>query len=399
MSEYLGRVIQSNMMEGRPTRTRSEGDYLGLPIPPCGDYDTEGGRVPRPPWLLAVEKGKSISLDEEISTFMRYMEPTSQEVRMRMDLVQRFKKLVASFNVNASIRPVGSYVTGLYLPTSDIDMVVTFQPSGYPVRLSTLMWEIRGSGFASKVDDVSHASIPLIRITDKITGIQIDLTAADTHSVKATEAVQKWLELNSPVRPLHFVVKMLLSIRRCGTTYTGGINSYVLFWMIVAWVELEMPKKRPVANLDDDLSFLENLSMSKEVATSSSGAERLDLGELLIKFLRFYAKFDCETNAIKIEPRPAYCTKSYLYSRYSTPRYLLSIYDPANTFIDMGSKAYGIKHIQASFKSAYWSLADLEANRKLGYPVGKAGILGTVLGGDYTIFLEKRRLAVAQVPI
>ena len=323
---------------------------------------------------------------------------------MRMNLVQRFKKLIASFNMDASIRPVGSYVTGLYLPTSDIDMVVTFQPGGYSSRLYlyTLIEKIRDSGFASKVDNVLNASIPLIRITDKITGIQIDLTAADTHAVKATEAVQKWLELSPPARPLLFVVKMLLSIRRCGTTYTGGINSYVLFWMIVAWVELEMPKKRPMANVDDDLSSFittfEELRMLKEenVATSSSSWEGLDLGKLLIKFLGFYARFDCETNAIKIEPRPAYCTKTYPYSRYTVPRYLLSIYDPANTFIDMGSKAYGIKHIQASFDSAYWSLVNLEGKWKLGLPVGEAGILGSVLGGDYTKFLEKRRLAVAQ---
>ena len=48
---------------------------------------------------------------------------------------------------------------------------------------------------------------------------------------------------------------------------------------------------------------------------------------------------------------------------YSQP-YLLSIYDPANTFIDMGSKAHGIKHIQASFKNAYQSLANLECKRE-----------------------------------
>ena len=61
MSESLGMIIKSNMMYGRPTRTKSAGDYLGLPISPCGDYDTEGGKVPRPPWLLGVEKRKSIS--------------------------------------------------------------------------------------------------------------------------------------------------------------------------------------------------------------------------------------------------------------------------------------------------------------------------------------------------
>jgi len=371
-------------------------------IPPCGDYDTKEGKVPRPPWLTAVVKGKSMSLDEEIGAFMRYMEPTPQELRMRTDLVQRFTKLITSFNIKASVRPVGSYVTNLYLPTSDIDMVITFGGSSRP--LSTLLWKIRNSGFASQVEDVLLASVPLIRITDKITGIQIDLTAADTHAIKATEAVQEWLQLSSPVKPLLFVVKMFLSVRRCGTTYTGGINSYALFWMVVAWVKLEMPaKKKTVASFDFDswIAAFEGLSVSKEnVATSSSSSEGVDLGELLIKFLRFYGEeFNYETRAIRIAPTPAYHHKTYGYSRYPmTQPYLLSIYDPANISIDMGSKAYGIKHIQASFKNAYQSLADLEAKRKSGRWVGEAGILGNVLGGDYTKFVEKRRLAVARVP-
>ena len=350
------------------------------------------------------------SLDEEIRTFMRYMEPTSQEVKMRKDLVQRFTKLITSFNMKASIRPVGSYVTGLYLPTSDIDMVITFPRqtgtlfAGYSSRLCMLIEKIRDSGFASRIEDVLRASVPLIRITDKTTGIQIDLTAADTHAVKATEAVQEWLQHSSPVKPLLFVVKMFLSIRRCGTTYTGGINSYALFWMVVAWVKLEMPKERPVISFSDYGSLttaLGGLSMSKEnAATSSSNSEGVDLGELLMKFLKFYGEeFDYERNAIEIAPTPGYCTKTYGYSRYPiTQRYLLSIYDPANTSIDMGSKAYGIKHIQASFKSAYQSLADLESKQKSGQWVGEAGILGNVLGGDYTKFVEKRRLAVAQIP-
>ena len=134
--------------------------------------------------------------------------------------------------------------------------------------------------------------------------------------------------------------------------------------------------------------------MSK--ATSSSDSEGVDLGELLVKFLKFYGEeFDYERKAIEIAPAPYYCTKM---CGYSSSRYLLSIYDPANIIIDMGSKAYGIKHIQASFKSAYRSLADLEFKRKSGLWVGEAGILGSVLGGDFTKFVEKRRLAIARIP-
>ena len=352
---------------------------------------------------------------------MRYMEPTSQEIRMRKDLIRRFTKLIASFNVNASIRPVGSYVTGLYLPTSDIDMVITFPnqtASGtlFGGRLYTLIDKIRNSGFASKVEDVLRASVPLIRITDRITGIQIDLTASDTHAFKATEAVQEWLQhSSSPAKPLLFVVKMFLSIRRCGTTYTGGINSYALFWMVVAWVKLEMPKeKNPVKSIFSDYDSLttalgglsmsrapENAAASTSLSLSSSSkSDGVDLGMLLMKFLKFYGEeFDYEWTSIEIAPTPGYGAKTYGYSRYSiTQRYMLSIYDPANTSIDMGSKAYGIKHIQASFISAYKSLVDLESKRKSGRRIGEAGILGSVLGGDYTKFVEKRRLAVAWIP-
>jgi hypothetical protein len=76
-------------------------------------------------------------------------------------------------------------------------------------------------------------------------------------------------------------------------------------------------------------------------------------------------------------------TSSYLYS-LATPKQICRL--------------IWNRHIQASFVSAYQTLVDLESKRKLGRRVGEAGILGSVLGGDYTKFVEKRRLAVARIP-
>ena len=69
--------------------------------------------------------------------------------------------------MSASIRPVGSYVTGLYLPTSDIDMLITFLRQtgtlfgGYLTHLYIVIRKIRDSGFASKVKDVLRVNVPL----------------------------------------------------------------------------------------------------------------------------------------------------------------------------------------------------------------------------------------------
>ncbi|KAJ3486321.1 hypothetical protein NLJ89_g11822 [Agrocybe chaxingu] len=350
--------------------------------------------------------------------------------------------------MDVTVQPVGSYVTGLFLPTSDIDMVLTFNAtsarstySNYFIKsdLSIILAKIRTSGFASKVVDVLQASVPLIRITDQVTGIDIDLTAADTHGVLATAAVQKWLKTDTDlIKTLVTVVKMFLTIRRCGTTYTGGLNSYVLVWMVVAWVKLEWPKtkktfaRRP-GNKDnesvDDLSALTAaigaLSVSRASSSrttvpaitlqdllqrteprslavasvtktlhgnsSSTAGTEPDLGHALKGFLKFYGQdFDYVNQAIKIAPTPAYAPKPYLFSRYPVQRYTLSIFDPADATVDMGSKAYAIKHIKASFQEAYETIVRSEPRG--GHQVD---ILNKVLGGDFTKFVQKRS-AMAQ---
>ncbi|CAA7264445.1 unnamed protein product [Cyclocybe aegerita] len=453
MAYTMGAEIKANLMEGRPTRTKSYSDYNGETIPPCGDYAPRSTlSLPRAPWsprttatttTLCATQLQS-SLHEEIVQFMEYMKPTSHELAVRDGLVKRFTDLIRSFRMGVAVQPVGSYVTGLFLPTSDIDMVLTFNTtsarstysSNYFIKsdLRIILAKIQTSGFASKVVDVLQASVPLIRITDKVTGIDIDLTAADTHGVLATAAVQKWLKTDVDlIKTLITVVKMFLTIRRCGTTYTGGLNSYVLVWMVVAWVKLEWPKtkktfvRRNKDNKDvDDLSALTaaigGLSVSSASSSrtanpaltfqdlmqrtepgyllaasppknslhgnyfSSTTGTEPDLGHALKGFLKFYGQdFDYVNQAIKIAPTPAYAPKPYLFSRYPTQQYLLSIFDPADTTIDMGSKAYAIKHVKASFQEAYGTIVRLE--RKGGH---QPDILSKVLGGDFTKFVQKR---------
>ncbi|KAF8151456.1 hypothetical protein B0H34DRAFT_129788 [Crassisporium funariophilum] len=416
LSYAIGGTLKTNLMNGQPSRTKSAGDYVGLSIPPCGDYaQTSDIRKATPPWLLTGAKATQVtprvtlSLNDEIAHFMNYMRHTSTEIAMRRDLLQRFTRLINSSEIVATVQPVGSCVTGLCLPTSDIDMVLTLDarstmPSIYCTpssQLALLRSNIHASGFASNIDSVLHASVPLIRITDKITGIEIDLTAADKHGVKATKAVLKWIKGDSDVvKTLILIVKTFLSIRRCGTTYTGGINSYMLVWMVVAWVHLEMPKmaeaESSVADVSSLTAALEELSVSSTSSATSARPRRPDLGKVLIRFLKFYAEdFDYYTESIKIEPTPCYSVKTYPYSRYPiTQRYLLSIFDPADTSIDMGSKAYAIKHIQESFKEAYKSLLDLERKRKEGHQLGVDGVLGAMLGGDFSKFVSKREAAI-----
>lgn len=52
------------------------------------------------------------------------MSPTELEHQVRGDVVQRIKRIIISKWPEAQVEIFGSYRTGLYLPTSDIDLVV-----------------------------------------------------------------------------------------------------------------------------------------------------------------------------------------------------------------------------------------------------------------------------------
>ncbi|KAJ2912793.1 hypothetical protein MD484_g7618, partial [Candolleomyces efflorescens] len=431
-SSSSGFQLKMNMMAGRPSRMKSCRTYTGLVIPPCGKFasptslTSESGDVP-PPWMPETDGSSQPSLNREIAYYVEYMKATKVEMALRIDLINRFTALIKKITGSTtSVRPVGSCVTGLFFPTSDIDMVMAFSPR----PLSLLQNDISRSGFSSNIHAVLNASVPLLRITDAVTGLEIDLTMSDGHGERATRAVRGWLEDQASdderrvIQSLVMVLKLFLSIRRLGTTFTGGINSYVLVWMVVAWAKLEMPKLHAQATntlpsrvparssrLDDLTAEFNSISISSHISslsqpqkkssasTTTSGSPsqsasttRTNLGSALLSFLRFYGQeFDYETKSIRFTSSSVeYTSKAWS----SSASYLLSITDPADSSVDMGSKAYGIKHVQETFRDAYVTLAGLVDGTATRDQRGKArvqGILGFWLGGEYSQLDRERK--------
>jgi len=80
-----------------------------------------------------------LALHEELLDFAEAFRPTRAESAMREAAVERVVSLLASLPsfASASVRPFGSYATGLCLPSSDVDLAVF------------------GTGFESKVQQVA----------------------------------------------------------------------------------------------------------------------------------------------------------------------------------------------------------------------------------------------------
>ncbi|MCJ8728354.1 hypothetical protein PDJAM_G00003570, partial [Pangasius djambal] len=76
------------------------------------------------PWKTRRYSPGVNGLHEEIVDFYAFMSPRPEEEAMRRDVVNRIESVIKNLWPAANVQIFGSFSTGLYLPTSDIDLVV-----------------------------------------------------------------------------------------------------------------------------------------------------------------------------------------------------------------------------------------------------------------------------------
>jgi len=79
-----------------------------------------------PPWIRTTYTHHNFidKLHMELVDFCLYVSPTKSEHSIRLSLIQRIEKIVLNLWPKASIHVFGSMKTKLYLPTSDIDLLI-----------------------------------------------------------------------------------------------------------------------------------------------------------------------------------------------------------------------------------------------------------------------------------
>lgn len=68
-------------------------------------------------------------LQREVSCLLQYLEPTQIEIQLRKYLVHRIRTAIQDKWPGSTVDVFGSFSTQLYLPNSDIDLVIRVPPS------------------------------------------------------------------------------------------------------------------------------------------------------------------------------------------------------------------------------------------------------------------------------
>jgi non-canonical poly(A) RNA polymerase PAPD5/7 len=328
-----------------------------------------------------------VRLHNEIVGYARLVEPTTRETATRQQLVERVRQLAANeFGDVAQVLVFGSQATGLFLPTSDIDLVIVtkseqelqkdkdrkdqdggdqaaaaFDPT--PLRRFAAAvrdaWEATSE--LSYLEVIENTRVPLVKFTHGPTRVSIDVSFDLLDSgPPAAKLMNTYLEALPPLRPLTLVAKSFLAARGLNQPYTGGVGSYMLQVMIVAF-----------------------LQQRERDAVIHHRRPSLNLGALLMDFFEFYGlDFNYVTTGVSVRndgfffPKGA-PTKRDWFCIADRPQ-LMALENPLDTTQDVGKSSFRISMVQRAFKVAHNVLLSHVSDPPVG-PAPASSILAAIV--------------------
>ena len=273
-------------------------------------------------------------MHNEVLDFVRFIEASPEDLRVRKQVVSRVKKVVKQCYPDALVMVFGSCATGLNLPNSDIDLLVYQPDMKESSMINKLTSQLLKSGICKSIDPLKHAKVPIIKLQDRESNVNVDISFNRTNGIYCVKLVKHLMKKYPELKPLMVVLKCFLKSRQLNESYHGGVSSFVLTMMTCSYLQ-------------------------RKYKNGGGQTEKIDLGKHLIDFFEFYGvQFNYEDVGISIREEGFYFTKkSRGWEGYDErSRYKLSVENPQDPEVDIGGSAYNIRKVQRAFQHAYDTL-------------------------------------------
>ncbi|KAE8790070.1 non-canonical poly(A) RNA polymerase PAPD5 [Hordeum vulgare] len=316
-----------------------------------------GGRLFRSPML---------QLHKEILDFCDFISPSAEEQSSRTAAVKAVSDVVKHIWPHCKVEVFGSFRTGLYLPTSDIDVVVFDTRAKTPQGLYALAKALSQKGVAKKIQVIAKARVPIVKFVERISGIPFDISFDIDGGPQAADFIKDAIKKMPALRPLCMILKVFLHQRELNEVYTGGVGSYALLTMLITHLQLIWGAK-------DMLGYRQ----SKEH----------NLGILLVKFFDFYGrKLNYTDVGISCNSARTFFLKSDNDFVNLDRPHLIAIQDPMVPDNDIGKNSFNYFKVKSAFSKAYSVLTDPKLITGLG---PDRSILGTIVRPD-SVLLDRK---------
>ncbi|XP_064466847.1 terminal nucleotidyltransferase 4B-like [Ornithodoros turicata] len=296
-----------------------------------------------------------VGLHEEIEEFYWYMQPSPAEHNMRIGVIQRIRNVILSLWPQAKVEIFGSFRTGLYLPTSDIDVVVLGKWETLPMWTLERALQSHGIAEPHSIKVLDKASVPIVKLTDAKTSVKVDISFNMNNGVKSARLITYFKEKYPVLPKLVLVLKQFLLQRDLNEVFTGGISSYSLILMTVSFLQLH-PR--------------------------GGDAPSPNLGTLLLEFFDLYGKhFNYFLTGIRVKDGGGYIRKQELIrdTQDAFRTSILCIEDPLTPGNDIGRSSYGALTVKKAFEYAYMVLNQVVNPFHTPITDSKQSILGRIV--------------------
>jgi len=284
-----------------------------VPIAPRGWIDAEAleplvAITPRG-WVdaevLAPRNARS-PLQSEIEQYLTkddsYLEDAAIET-----IVAKLERATTSLGCPGVVKVFGSFANGFKGSRSDLDL--TLCCSGDRPSFGSLAALLPDLGF-DYVVKVSQAQTPLLKFTDRQSGMEIDFCMSQDLGVRNSLLMDCYCRFDVRVVQLGRLVKCWAKRHQLVGTSDGCLNSYAYLLLTVFYLQLQRPPVVPNLQVlatdpkplhdrkwgcDDvwDTKFVE------DVASLPPSENTMDTGELLTGFFRFFSdRFDWRAHSV-----------------------------------------------------------------------------------------------------
>jgi len=160
-------------------------------------------------------------------------------------------------------------------------------------------------------------------------------------------------------------LKLYLQQRGLARTHKGGVGSYLLFVMV--------------------LSFLQQ----HKVSYSKTLQSKTGLGHLLYDFFQLYGVDFCyEQTAISVNGNGSYFPKKSRSWYYPERPWELAVESPLDTSFDLGKSSYNIRVVRSCFRQSWMDLAELHRSWRV--PSNHKPILQSIIFPGDPLFLRTK---------
>ena len=307
-----------------------------------------------------------------ILEFSKEIVENTQKVNINKEILQKIrekyiKKIYENINIILKNEKVnflcsfyGSNISGLSIENSDIDIMVKIRKNQNEINYINRLMDIiaqrlkdnyQGLNYIKNIHPIYTASVPVIKLEcdlssdsylildtnnlmknynlsyNNLTKLFFDITFFEVDNEEdkiPSELMLEYIKQTTKIYPqifdIIYIMKKFLSHRKLNQSYQGGISSFSLFLLILAFVKY----------------FTKNNS-------------EIPIGSLLIELLRFYSNFDFYNFIIR--PDKSDINEIYIMNESTNHffNYNINIVDPITGF-NVAKSTFKIEEIKKAFK-------------------------------------------------